>query len=125
MKQFRAEPREGDWGLKIKVFNLHSLSFGEETIDLGCVEQLYDKGQTAAIGTILELLITAVQTPNSSPRTLAELLQAVDREIDAQARKLFCMQLFVSCRHRANKPSAFHKPFKPFLQSSAIARTGT
>lgn len=93
MWQVRAEPTDGNRGLKFKVSNLHSLSFGKETIDLGCVEQLYDKGQTAAIGTILELLITLVQAPNTPPKSLAELLQAVDHKMDEQARTQACIKL--------------------------------
>lgn len=69
-------PRRGR-RLKIKAQGTDALVFGEATIDLRGLEQLVDPSQTRAIGQLMAQL-----RERAGERTLAELLDELDRELD-------------------------------------------
>lgn len=72
-------------GRRFKVrADLHSIKFGLQHLDLNCVEQLLDPSQTRAIASILRLFMRLIKQPGREGRTLAELLEGLQSQIDAQ-----------------------------------------
>lgn len=69
-------------GIKVKTRSVHKIQFGYEEIDLTAVEQLFDTSQTRAIGSALEILAEWVQKPNMKGKSLVDILDILDREVD-------------------------------------------
>jgi len=72
------DARRGRRDVDIKVHDVHTLRFGEETIDLSAVEQLIAPTQTRAVGLALWL---ARERFMDGRRTLAEVLDLVERAL--------------------------------------------
>lgn len=79
-------PVDADGGgrMKIKIHDKHTIFFGNEQIDLGCVEQLVDKSQTRAIGQALLLAMRVIREPEWRGRCLTDILAAIDGKIDGR-----------------------------------------
>ena len=68
--------------MKTKTRALDEISFGNETIDLGAVEQLYDRSQTNAVTEALVLLRKWIAQPQWRGKSAATVLAALDAEIE-------------------------------------------
>ncbi len=62
---------------------IHTVTFGEEELDLSAVEQLAEKSQTRAIACALQLLRSWLLRSGGN-RTLSALLDQLDQEMDAK-----------------------------------------
>ena len=74
--------------MKAKTRAIDTLQIGSEELDLSAVEQLFDTSQTRAIGEALLLLMDWIAKPQWRGKSLAELLAALDKEIDTKVRYL-------------------------------------
>lgn len=74
------DPRRGGGKEKVKSRGLRELLFGDETIDLSCLEQLVDDSQARAIGALIKRLKT--WTRKGMP--LRDALERVHREAREQ-----------------------------------------
>ena len=61
---------------------MDEISFGNETIDLGAVEQLFDRSQTNAVTEALVLLRKWVAQPQWRGKSAATVLAALDAEVE-------------------------------------------
>lgn len=75
------DPSRGRRDVKIDARGTNALRFGTWDIDLSAVEQLVDPSQTRAIG---EALVHLKSRVAKEPMSLAEALDALDAEIDAE-----------------------------------------
>lgn len=71
---------------KTQVTDVETIRFGDDTIDLSAVEQLFDKSQTCAIAQALVLFMQRVSQPVWRGRTLDDILTALDAEMDKDVR---------------------------------------
>ena len=70
--------------IKVKTRGIDTLQFGHEEVDLSAVEQLFDTSQTRAIGEALLILMDWSIKPQWRGKSLAELLAALDRDIETK-----------------------------------------
>lgn len=80
--------------MKVKTRALDTLQIGSEELDLSAVEQLFDTSQTRAIGEALLVLMDWIAKPLWRGKSLAELLAALDKEIDT---KVQCASACLGC----------------------------
>ncbi|MCG6956029.1 MAG: ABC-ATPase domain-containing protein [Gemmatimonadetes bacterium] len=74
------DPRRRRRDVHVKVPDLRTLLFGRETVDLGAVEQIVSRAQIRAIG---QALAMSAHFLESGPRTVTEILDAVDAMVAA------------------------------------------
>ena len=60
------------------------IQYGDENIDLSAVEQLVEKSQTRAIADALNVLRLWLGQQQHQVKTLAELLQHLEQEVDSK-----------------------------------------
>ena len=60
------------------------IQYGDENVDLSAVEQLVEKSQTRAIADALNLLRLWLNQQQHQGKTIAELLQHLEQELDSK-----------------------------------------
>lgn len=78
---FSFDASRGRKEVKIDVRSTHHIGFGRHNIDLSQVAQLMDSSQTRAVGHAIFLCVRQLM---DGSRTLAEVLTALDRQLDEQ-----------------------------------------
>lgn len=75
------DPRKGRRPERVKAVRTRDILFGEQEIDVSLVEQLLDPAQARGIG---DVLLYASHRLVDGRRTIAEILDAIDRHIDEE-----------------------------------------
>jgi len=75
------DPSRGNKAVKIDAPGRETLRFGEDTVDLRCIEQLADVSQTRAIGNALHV---AAERFMGTERPLSEVLDRLDELLDSE-----------------------------------------
>lgn len=106
-------PRRGKKEVKIDTKGLDQILFGRTLIDLSCIEQLIDLGQTRAIGDGIHHLCRNYLNRDGLKEAIDSLMRDVERE------GLDCLSPF------KGEPRGDYAEFRPFELASAINRMRT
>lgn len=102
------DPRRGRRDVSVKVRGIHTIQFGEETLDLSAVSQLVDSSQTRALSAAI--VYTRERYMDGS-RSVSEILDAL--EADLADRGLSCL---------STRPVGDHAIFRRLEFAAAINR---
>ena len=102
------DPRKGRREINVKTRGMHTVLFGEETIDLSAVEQLVDPSQTRAISAAL---LYAREEYLDGKRSLREIVDRIMADINTSG-------LDVLDRRKIGN----HALFRPFELAAALNR---
>lgn len=89
--------------LKVATRTKHTITFGDNELDLSSVVQLVEKSQTRTIADVLQLLHNqqssdAVKELNSGTASLSDVLQNLEKCLDSQVQLNCPKSLFVTCQ---------------------------
>ena len=91
--------------VKVTTRQTNLIQFGDDNIELAAVEQLTEKSQTRAIADALNVLRARCAAPNQAgKRSLAQLLAALDADMDAQ------VDMLMLDTPLASRPQAYLSP---------------
>lgn len=78
-------------GPKISVRNTKSVSFGDETLDLSCVEQLIEISQTRAISDALQHIKSQVENGRFKSKAVVDIAIHLETEIDSKVGSILVL----------------------------------
>jgi predicted ABC-class ATPase len=84
------DPSRGKHPAKISAKSINTIAFGRHFIDLSQVEQLVDISQTRAIG---DIIYYALEKYIDGERTLKEMLELVEADLDSRGMDVICPYL--------------------------------
>ena len=77
--------------LKVNARQTNLIQYGDEEIDLSAVEQLVEKSQTRAIADAISTLQSWLSQHHNQGKTLRQLLQQLETEMDSKASSCYTM----------------------------------
>lgn len=83
--------------IKVTARQTNLIQYGSEEIDLSAVEQLVEKSQTRAIADAISLLRSWLGQHQNQSKTLRQLLQQLEDEMNIKVRPSMSMHVLCHC----------------------------